>query len=317
MISAGCNALIARIAIALVLLGAPSRLSAQDPRTTRWDSVSTPHGRCRLWGFVPGGSNPGDQGLSVCSLQRRPVPLDGNTYPELEPVSTGVRGTFTVVIDPDGTVDPRFTRYWSYGWTGPRSRAITDSARLILTGWRFSPGMRSDTAVRVALDLELNVPAAPDSQPATLAWRYVQGIATDSLVGTWTLSPPLPPFDESAVLDATALAVRGIVRTETRELLPGFCLRKAAPQAPAIADLRRRLLRTRSRHERSFTECKGQRRGIELHIGKTWRPAPDVATVQIDIINETRQHGLHYRCLVTMGSGVVECDERSFSVWVY
>ncbi len=156
-----------------------------------------------------------DGARAFCSLTARPVPLEAK-LPSTLPHWTGYMDVdATVVVNPYGYVDRRWTQAWqySYGSFGVPGYKMEDSMMVALARFRFSPGFAGDTAVRSAARIHLFTRGAPDTLPAISSWRYVAGARdgvrdSDTLYLDWTPEAALPsgtPADVGTAI-ATALA---------------------------------------------------------------------------------------------------------------
>jgi hypothetical protein len=95
------------LALVPALVSATS-LSAQQ--SSPFDSIQTPHGTCRVWIGIPGFSNPEtDRSYSPCAVDRPAELLSEPIVPQPW-ISTSIHGQFTVVVNEDGSVEPRLTR---------------------------------------------------------------------------------------------------------------------------------------------------------------------------------------------------------------
>jgi hypothetical protein len=79
--------------------------------------------------------------------------------------------------------------------------------------WRFDAGIRDGAPVRSALRLVVATDIGNDTLPSRLAWRYVAGTAEDSLLGTWSTEPAVPPLD-AATVDRVYEATLGQLRRQ-------------------------------------------------------------------------------------------------------
>lgn len=191
---------------------------AQNP----FDSIDTPRGKCRLWAPIPGGSDPRrDAAYDRCALDRAPTLLDGAPMPPA-PRCGAALGDFTVILDPDGTVDPRLTRAWTRGTDTVSHRQALETIRR----WRFEPGMRGGTPVRSGFVLRVASGPRNDTLPSRPEWTYRQGLDEDTLFGTWTTEAPPPPFPPERVDSIYMAVLRRLVRMKV--IVPGplerYCL---------------------------------------------------------------------------------------------
>jgi hypothetical protein len=194
----------------------------------------------------PGTSGNGDVSRSFCSITRRPMPLELN-IPSTMPHWTGSASVHAMlVVTSYGTVDRRLTRPWSCGGGpfGVRGIAWCDSILTAVAQFRFTPGFAGDTAVRVALGIDLVTRGAPDTVPAVGNWRYVVGSrGGDTLYLDWTAAAALPVGTPTDIGAAIAVAIAELRVTELRggwherdAVLWTGCSAVGAqiPQAPAV-----------------------------------------------------------------------------------
>ncbi|HEX6036705.1 hypothetical protein [Longimicrobium sp.] len=168
-----------------VLLPGTAPLHAQEP--SPFDSIQTPQGRCAVWTGIPGGSSPGDWGYAPCAVDRRAMLLSDSTLPQPS-LAVSLGGQYTVMVNEDGTVDPRFTRAWSIsgGMDSVAYRTTLEGLRR----WRFQPATRGGRAVRSGFILHVETDARVDTLPSELRWTYrPHAFGADSLVGRWHTLP--------------------------------------------------------------------------------------------------------------------------------
>jgi hypothetical protein len=194
----------------------------------------------------PGTSGNGDVSRSFCSITRRPMPIDAS-IPSTFPPWTGYASVHAMlVVTSYGTVDRRLTRPWSCGGGpfGVRGIDWCDSMLVAVAQFRFTPGFAGDTAVRVALGLDVVTRGAPDTVPAVGNWRYVVGSrGGDTLYLDWSAGAALPVGTPADIGAAIAVAVAELRVTELRggwrerDAVPWTgCSAVGAqvPQAPAV-----------------------------------------------------------------------------------
>lgn len=176
-----------RILLALAaLLPDAAPLHGQEPGI--FDSIRTPHGTCRVLIGIPGGSNASDRGYAPCAVDRPAVLLSDSTLPP-PAIERHMGGQFTVMVNEDGTVDPRFTRAWSISMDSVAYRRTLEALRQ----WRFRPAMRNGRAVRSGFILQVHTDDRVDTLPAELRWTYRHlPFAEDSLIGRWHTLPAAP-----------------------------------------------------------------------------------------------------------------------------
>jgi hypothetical protein len=197
---------------------------------------------CRKWAPIPGGSSPADSSYNRCALDAASV-LDGAAPMPPAPVTGRVGGgSFTVVVNADGTVDSLLTRPWGTAGDTLFHRQLMEVMRL----WRFRPGVLHGAPVRSGFMLHVSSGTRPDTLPARIAWSYRPGAEADSLVGAWTALAPLPaPPDATA--DSIYMAVLHRLG-EMRVVTPGwsrtYCLVLPHRDAAATASLRTRAARS-------------------------------------------------------------------------
>jgi hypothetical protein len=196
---------------------------------------------CEFWTNPPGFSGDADRSRTACSLTRRPLPLFDTLSARLPQGTKQYFATLHLVVRRDGTVDSMLTRMWSASSTGAdiAGFSLEDTAMAALRRVRFAPGSAGDTAVRTALELEITVPEAPDSVPATARWRYVVGAKTDTFRVEWTTQRALSPGtvrEQAEVLLVTMAELR-VIRTYGRLPIWRGCfdLAAAMPEREAIA----------------------------------------------------------------------------------
>lgn len=177
---------------------------AQSP----FDSIDTPHGRCGLWAAIPGGGDlRRDAAYNRCALDRAPTLLDGVPMPPAPRYGAAI-GQFTIIVNPDGTVDPRLTRAWTSGTDTVFHRQALETIRR----WRFEPGLRGGTPVRSGFMLHIKSGPRNDTLPSRLEWTYRRGLEEDTLFGTWTTEAPLPPFAPEQVDSIYMAMLRRLVK---------------------------------------------------------------------------------------------------------
>lgn len=197
----------------LAALCAPAGLASQRPSPAP----------CGPWASTPGSSTPStDSVYAPCALDRAPVLRAGAPMPPVPWFERYGGGEFTVVVSGDGSVDPRLTGAWS------RTSDTTFHRRTLetLRQWRFEPGVRGGVPVRSGVRLHVRTDARDDTLPSRVEWAYARGVDADTLRGTWTAEPRLPPFSPGR-LDSVRLAVlRRLARM--RVLVPSpdhtYCL---------------------------------------------------------------------------------------------
>jgi hypothetical protein len=197
--------IVAATCLSLTLATGHGRLMAQSAR----DSVLTPHGWCRVWATVPGTGDPArDAAYNRCALDTPPSLQPGQRMPPPPWGGRYGRGTFTVVVSADGTVDPRLTRPWSLGGT---DTGFHDRLQETLQSWRFEPGRLHGEAVRSGFRLYVGTGTRNDTVPSDLEWRYIRGTDADSLIGTWIERPsrlPLSQARQDSVFSAVLRTLR-------------------------------------------------------------------------------------------------------------
>lgn len=199
---------VSRMLVAAILTS--TVISPTAAQTTR-DIVQTPSGPCRVLAMIPGGSNRGDQGFSLCAVDRRPTLSPNMPLPPAPRFATfgGVR--LAILVKEDGTVDSTFTRTWTVSMQGSgMDYEFNNGVMETVRKWRFAPGMRDGKPVRVGINLDVTMKAGPDTTPARLIWTYVAGTEGDTLRGEWEPLPPLPPFAE-AVVDSMLFGILDIL----------------------------------------------------------------------------------------------------------
>lgn len=166
----------------LLLAGAATLVLVSRARAQSvFDTISTPAGPCAVWVGIPGGTGTQDLSYAKCALDRVPA-LQGE--PTLPQPWTGsdVRGQFTVIVNADGSVDPKLTRAWQIGMDSVAYRTTLEGLRR----WRFQAGTRGGVPVRSGFILQITTDQRNDTLPATLRWTYrayPQG--EDTLRGSW------------------------------------------------------------------------------------------------------------------------------------
>lgn len=166
--------------LATAALVAASPLAAQQ--SSVFDTIHTPHGTCRVWIGIPGGSTyETERSYAPCAVDQPARLLSDASLPQ-PLISTSVGGQFTVVVRADGTVEPRLTRAWSISMDSVAYRRILEA----LGEWRFQPAMKDGQAVRSGFILQVRTDLRTDTLPSELRWRYRQDPQReDSLVGRW------------------------------------------------------------------------------------------------------------------------------------
>jgi hypothetical protein len=234
------SALTRRLLAMLALLVA-SPLHAQGSS----DSVITSHGVCRLRARIPGFSDPArDTAYNRCALDRAPVP-DANFAMPTSPFEYGgARGTFTVVVNEDGSVDSSLTRSWSISMDTSFYRQFFETIRL----WRFVPGQRNGKAVRNGISLEVDTPQwRDDTLAAHVEWSYRTGTLNDTLLGRWIPEPTPPPYGEDRIDSVYVAMIRRLVAMQvvTRHPTTPHCLVMSSADRPRharLSDIARRLV---------------------------------------------------------------------------
>lgn len=155
---------------------------------------------------IPGGSNPGDAPMHRCrltnkpalrtSLDRFPVPMYGQ--------SAG--SNLTVIVNATGHIDEEFTRYWLVSGDEDFQRRFMDALRAA----EFDVGRQGSSPTRYGFRLAVETGVRLDTIPQKLVWRYVRGVAEDSLVGEWRRAAPERPH--------TAAQVKNVMRQVTKTL---------------------------------------------------------------------------------------------------
>jgi hypothetical protein len=195
----------------LACLAAPGELSAQR------DSIQTPDGMCAVRAPIPGVSSPqGDASYNRCALDQGPSLHAGEPMPPAPWLGTSGGGSFTVIVNADGTVDPRLTRAWSRSADTLFYRNVLETIR----NWRFEPGVRQGVPVRSGFPLEVRTGTRVDTLPSRLEWSYRQGVTGDSLVGTWRTEARLPPFSPQQTDSIHAAMLRRL--KSQKVIVPGF-----------------------------------------------------------------------------------------------
>lgn len=189
------------VAACVLALAFTPRLGAQQPGV--FDSIRTPHGTCRVWVGIPGGTSHEDRSYARCALDRAPVLLSEGTLPQPWTGSPG-NGRFTVVVDVDGTVNRDLTRAWLLGMDSVAYRYTLEGIRR----WRFRPGMRGGVAVRSGFVLHVESEVRNDTVPADLRWTYREvPSGEDTLRGRWVPRPAAPSPLTEAQFDSLHTAV--------------------------------------------------------------------------------------------------------------
>ncbi len=147
-----------------------------------------------------------DPTVHRCNLDPRPTHLEvGEGVPEPR-YSRAASVTLTVVVSPDGRVDPERTR--------PRAlsgdREFLESTLGAVHAMRAGVGMLEGAPTRYGFELVVQVEPRSETFPEVLQWRLVAGELADTLVGSWHPDPDpvdLPPDTDLAVADAVTRAL--------------------------------------------------------------------------------------------------------------
>jgi hypothetical protein len=196
-------------------LGAPLVLRAQAYN----DSVATPRGICHVWAGIPGGSTwSRDSSYHRCALDRAPVLAPDMRMPPSPFDEGGANGSFTVIVNADGSVDSSLTRAWSIGMDSAFYRQILQTMRR----WRFVPGLRAGKAVRNGVSLEVVTSTSrDDTLAAHMEWSYRTGALADTLLGKWVREPNPEPYAADRADSIYVAVIRRLVAMQVVTRDPG------------------------------------------------------------------------------------------------
>lgn len=181
----------AALVTALVL---PAVLSSQEPSA------------CPKHVSIPGSSNSGDAPMHRCRLTNKPslqTSLDRFPVP-MYAQSAG--STLTVMVNATGRINEEFTRYWLVSGDDDFHRRFMDALRSA----EFNVGRDDSSPTAYGFRLVVETGVRVDTIPQKLVWRYVRGVAGDSLVGEWRRTGPEPPH--------TAAQMKNVMRQVTQTL---------------------------------------------------------------------------------------------------
>jgi len=268
-----------RYLLLALTLGAPLTLRAQAYN----DSVVTPRGICHVWAGIPGGSTwSRDSSYDRCALDRAPVLAPGSRMPPSPFDEGGANGSFTVVVNADGSVDSSLTRAWSIGMDSAFYRQILQTMRR----WRFVPGLRAGKGVRNGVWLEVVTPKwRDDTLAARMEWSYRTGALADTLLGKWVREPDPEPFAAGRTDSIYVGVIRRLVAMQvvTRGPSSRHCLvvAEADPIRRArLTAIARRLLADRN-GDGVFagSGCEADSNAIRLTLPRVHRTEDDRAVV--------------------------------------
>jgi TonB family protein len=240
---------------------------------------------------VPLTDEPLDTRYLPCQLSRAPVAFAENAAPRYPDMlaGAGLQGSvrLSFIIDTAGRYVPGSTRVLESA-----HEQFTSSARFVVPGWRFTPGLLNGRPVRVQLlqAFTYELPDGADLQerfdrsPPNIVRRVVDGVPTIEvrLAGEdTTLGPPPRPWLRDSLARAAIRAVAHTLATDfdRGRVAPGatlpLCLasdRDGAP-SPAHLALMHELASPRVR-VLSLTECPPTRESIAVVVGDAGPPPP-------------------------------------------
>jgi hypothetical protein len=242
------------------------------------DSVVTARGVCHLWAGIPGASSwPTDATYNRCALDQAPIPIAGNRLPP-SPIGVGeAQGSFTVVVNPNGTVDSSLTRASLLGM----DTDLYFEFLKILKQWRFTPGTREGKPVRYGVPLEVVTPVwRNDTLAAHLEWSYHTGTLTDTLLGRWIREPDPPPYAEDRVDSVYVAVIRRLVAMQvvTKDRGIAHCLVISGVDSSRharLSEIARRLVYGTNGGTFAPTGCERDSAAIQLTVAKVHRTESD------------------------------------------
>lgn len=259
------------VAVALAITPFPEGAVAQSA----FDSVTVDGRRCRLWAGPPGGSNPSDWGISKCAADSPAVLLPDNEMPPTPEITTYVASSMFIMVQPDGSPDPEFTRFYSKGaYVWGFDRPFYEALERLMVKWRFRPATKDGKPVRSGLRINLSTPAfeeaGSDTIPQRVEWTYESTSDIDSIHGVWVdMAEP----DEIDARERPRILRAAIKRLTDMELLYGDNAYCPVFENESL---------TGFRHERLTTwdaECALKPGTLRLRISKVYPQYPGKAVM--------------------------------------
>lgn len=214
MISLSKEGLIHRLPIVVLLLfsTAPHGASAQD----------RPVASCPETVGIPGGTNPEDRTIHRCRLDNEPRLVSPVAAVPSPFYARQTSAALTVVVDSDGRVNRRLTRYLLGGEDDDFQQMLLDRVRK----WEFEAGTVNGSPVRYGFRLEVQMGIRRDTVPEQLRWHYIRGGQQDSLVGSWVPVPSDPAHTGQEFTSAAVRVTRVLreMQVLTPQHLQPYCL---------------------------------------------------------------------------------------------
>lgn len=185
-------------------------------------------GECPRLVLIPGGSSEEDRTPHRCNLDNEPAltsSVDGLPTPMY---ARRVSAELSVVVNPDGRIDPELTRY---ALGGGEDSHFYDRLMESIGSLRFGVGRIDGAPVRYGNWLVVSAETRPDSIPSTLSWRYVRGAREDSIVGEWLEVEPEPPLTRDEKASVFRAVTRVLERDGVLDTSRSYCILFDASEA--------------------------------------------------------------------------------------